>query len=77
MAAPITGSDRDPEEDVLITEVGVELSRDPLAVMELLILLANIVFEEAGEYRFQLWLGKDASESCVLERRIVVQQVEQ
>jgi hypothetical protein len=65
------------EEDVLVTEMEAELgSDDPLAVVELPIALVNAVFEQPGDYRFQLWLGRDLNESCVLERRIVVQQIE-
>jgi hypothetical protein len=63
------------EEDVVLTEMEAEIaSDDPRMVVELPLMLVNVVFEQPGEYRFQLWSGKGMNASCLLERRIVVHE---
>jgi hypothetical protein len=64
------------EEDMLVVETEVEVaSDDPLTVMDVPVELLDIVLEEPGEYRFQLWLGKGPGAYCARERRLTVEQL--
>jgi hypothetical protein len=46
---------------------------DPRAILELVFKVSNVIFPEPGEYRLQAYAGND----LLLERRVVVQQVQQ
>ena len=66
----LTDVDED-KEPLFETEAEVEFP-DPRTVLEMEVVMRGVVFPEAGEYRLQI-LGRHGH---LLERRIVVQQVE-
>jgi hypothetical protein len=61
--------ERDP---IWVVEDEVEFA-DPRMVVDIYFLLCNLTFVEPGEYRFQLF----ASNEFLMERRVLVAQVEQ
>jgi len=62
--------DRTADVEVMSIEGTVE-APDPLAVAELTLGLHNLMFPQAGEYRFQLWSG----EALLGERKFHVRQM--